>query len=117
MEGGALRVGLRCGGEGGTGPTLIWYLREAGAAATEAWDVVVASAGPTVGLPWVAVGAVAAVEGTTVAAATVVGGGAAATAGLGLDLPTGGGEELRTWGLKLCPSCVFRAREGEERMG
>ena len=59
------------------------------------------------GLPWVAVGAATIVEGTTVAAAAVVGGGVAAAAGPGLDVPTGRGEELRTWGLKLCPSRVF----------
>ena len=27
LEGGALRVGLRCGGDGGVGPTLVSYLR------------------------------------------------------------------------------------------
>ena len=32
---------------------------------------------------------------------------AAVGSGLGLDPIVGGGEEWRTWGLKLCPSRVF----------
>ena len=117
MEGGALRVGLGCGGEGGTGPTLIWYLRRVGETPTEVRAAAAASTGPTAGLPWAAAraatavegtaGAATAVEGTAVAAAAVVGGGAAAAIGPGLDLPAGGGEELRIRGLKLCPLCVF----------
>ena len=31
LEGGALRVGLGCGGDGGVGPTLMSYLRGVGA--------------------------------------------------------------------------------------
>ena len=31
MDGGALRDGLGCGGEGGVGPTLVWYCLGAGA--------------------------------------------------------------------------------------
>ena len=97
MKGGALLVSLGCEGEGGTGPTLVLYLRGAGAVGTEAWGTVAASAGPMAGLPWAAVRA----------AATVVGGGVAAAAGPGLDLPAGGGEELRTLGLKMCSPRVF----------
>ena len=68
----------------------------------------------------------AAGEGTTATAAAVVGGGTtAAAARPGLDLPTGGGEEWCTRGLKLCPPRVFtmvgleKERRGweEERMG
>ena len=46
LEGGALRVGLECGGDGGVGPTLVWYLRGAGASATGAWEAAAASAEP-----------------------------------------------------------------------
>ena len=109
MEGGALQDGLGYGEEGGIGSTLVWYLRGAGTAATEAWEVATASVEPMAGLPWVATGAAtAAGEGTT----------AAATAGPRLDPPTGGGEEQRTRGLKLCPPCVFTMVGLEkERMG
>ena len=65
---------LVCGGEGGTGPTLVWYLRRVGAAAIEAWDVAAASTGPTAGLPWAAAGATVAKEGTVATAGVVVGG-------------------------------------------
>ena len=41
LNGGAFRDGLGYGGEGGVGPTLVWYLLRAGAAAEE----------PTVALP------------------------------------------------------------------
>ena len=45
-------------------------------------------------------------------------GGAAAVARPGLDPPVGGGEELRTRGLKLCPLLVFTMdRLEKERMG
>ena len=47
-----------------------------------------------------------------------MGEGATAEAGPGLNLPAGGGEELRTRGLKLCPPRVFTmARLGKERRG
>ena len=67
----------------------------------------------------------AVVEGIAVVEAAMVGGGATAAAGPGLDLPAGGGEELRTWSLKLCPSLFFtmvglrKERRGweDERMG
>ena len=36
LEGGALRVGLGYGGDGGVGPPLISYLRGVGAAGTRA---------------------------------------------------------------------------------
>ena len=108
MEGGALRVGLGCGEDGGVRPTLVWYLRGAGAAATEAWEAVVASAEPTAGLPGATAAAgtaaVAAAVVRAAAVAVVAGAGAAAVSagsGLGLDPPVGGGEEWRTWGLKL----------------
>ena len=107
MEGGALWVSLGCGGEGGTGPTLVLYLRRVGAAATEAWDAAAASAGPTAELGWAAAGVAAAVKGIVVTASAVVGGGATAVESPGLDLPAGGEEELRTRGLKLCPPRVF----------
>ena len=88
------------------GPTLIAYLRGAGAL-------------------WLA--AAAAAMGA--AAAAAVGGGAVATVAAlsvpGLDPPARGGEEWCTRGLKLCPSCVltmpgpekgrrWREREEEE---
>ena len=86
LEGGDLLVGIGCGEEGGTGLTLVLYLREVGAAATKAWGAAPSSTGTTVGLPWEVAWAVA----------VVVGGGAAAAARPGLDLPTGGGEDLHT---------------------
>ena len=104
MEGGALWVSLGCGGEGGTGPTLVLYLRRVGAAATEAWD---ATTGPTAELAWAVAGVVAAVKGIVVTASTMVGGGVTAVESPGLELPAGGEEELRTRGLKLCPPRVF----------
>ena len=69
--------------------------------------MVASSTEPTAGLPWVAVGAAAVVEVTIVAKATVVGGGAATTTEPRLDSPVGGGEELRTRGLKLRLPRVF----------
>ena len=85
MEGGALRVGLGCGGDGGAGLTLVSYLRRAGA------------------------GVVGTVVAMTAAAAVAVGAAAtaAAVSGLGLDPPAGGGEEWHTRGLKLCPPRVL----------
>ena len=35
LDGGALRDGLGCGGEGGVGLTRVWYLLGAGAVAAE----------------------------------------------------------------------------------
>ena len=35
LEGGALQAGLRCDGEGGVGPTRVWYLLLAGATEEE----------------------------------------------------------------------------------
>ena len=94
MEGGAFRDGLGSGGEGGIGPTLVWYLRGAGAVATEAWEAVTAFAEPTAGLPWAAAWAAVVVGGGTAAATAVVGEGAAAVAaGPRLDPSAGGGEE------------------------
>ena len=103
MEGGVLRVGLGCGREEGIGSTLVWYMRRAGAAATEAWDAAATSVGPMARLPW----AVVAGEGTTVKDAAVGGGAAAVVTGQGLDPPAGGGEEWHTRGLKLCPPRIF----------
>ena len=83
LEGRALRVGLGCGEDRGVGPTLVSYLRGAGAEA---------------------IGTV--VEATPVVA--VVAGAAAATtvvSRLGLDPPAGGGEEWHTHNLK-CALCV-----------
>ena len=61
--------------------------------------------------------AAAAVDAIT--ATTMVGakdGGAAVAAGPGLELPTGGGEERRTLGLKVCPPWVFTmVRQEKER--
>ena len=109
LEGGALRDGLGCGGERGTGSTPGMVPTWVRAAATEAWEAAAASVEPTVGLPWAVGGATAAVGGgTTATLVAVVGEGAtAATAELWLDPPTGGGEERHTRGLKLCPPHVF----------
>ena len=91
MEGRAFRDGIGCGGKGGTGPTLVWYLCGAGATTIEAWEAAAASAEPPAGLPWAVAGAAAAVGGGIVAAAaTMVGeGAAAAVARPGLDPPQG----------------------------
>ena len=78
-------------------PTLVMYLRGAGAAATGAWEAAVASTEPMAGLP----GETATAGTTTVAAvvaraATTIVAGAAAVSvgsGLGLDPLVGGGEE------------------------
>ena len=94
---------LGCGGEGGTGPTLVWYLCGVEAATTEAWDVAAASAGPTAGLPLVAAGAEAARENTTAAAVVVVEGGVAAA----VATVVGGGAAVAT-GLRLERSCSPR---------
>ena len=84
LEGEALRVGLGCGGDGGVGPTLVWYLRGAGASATGAWEAAAASAEPTAGLPEATVTA-----GIAAVAAAVAGVAAMSVgSGLGLDLPT-----------------------------
>ena len=114
MEDKALWVGLGCGEEGGRGPTLVLYLR--GAGATEAWGAAAASAEPTTGLLWVA--AVVAVGAGMVAAAVAAAGAGTATAavvaiavvvagGPGLEPPAGEGEDCLTLGQKLCPPRVF----------
>ena len=109
LEGGALRVGLGCGGYGGVRQTLVAYLlgARAGAAGTVE-DTTVAAATGMAGALWLAAAvSVGGGEATT----EVVSGGAAAVAAavsrLGLDLPIGGGEEWRTRGLKLCPPHVL----------
>ena len=51
LDGGALRDGLGCGGEGGVGLTQVWYLLGTGAAAPGGWDEVGVVEEPTVGLP------------------------------------------------------------------
>ena len=74
------------------GPTLVWYLRGAGAGVTWAWEVAAASTEPTAGLPEEVVAA-----GTTATAATMAGVAVvSAGSGLGLDSPIGEGEEWRT---------------------
>ena len=86
LEGGALRVGLGCGGDGGVGPTLVAYLRGAGA------------------------GAIGTLEATTVAAAAGIAGAlwlAVAAAVGAAAVAVGGGEEWSTRGLKLCPPRVL----------
>ena len=86
------------------GPTRVWYLLGAGAAAPGGWETGAAEEEPTAVLPCVAVRAEA--------------GGAVATAArLGLELPAGGGEERHTLGLKLCPPRVFTmvGQENERR--
>ena len=40
LDGGALRDGLRCGGEGGMRPTQVWYLLRVGAVTAEAGPMV-----------------------------------------------------------------------------
>ena len=76
----------RMWGEGEIGPTLVLYLRKAGATATEAWRAVAASAEPTVGLPWLVA---MVVVGASIVATTVV----AVEGGPGLEPPTRGGED------------------------
>ena len=71
MEGEALRVGLGCGGEGGTGPTRVSYLRGAGAGAVMTVVAATATATAMAGVLWLKGGA------------AVVGGGAATAAGSG----------------------------------
>ena len=93
MEGEALRVGLGCGGEGGTGPTRVSYLRGVGAGAVGTVAAATATATAMAGVLWLKGGA------------ALVGGGAATAAGSGprLEPPAGGGEEGLTLGLWLCP--------------
>ena len=88
------------------GPTLVSYLHRVGAGSVGTVEVTTATAaaGMAEALWLVAATAVGA------AAAMEMGRGAAATATgswPGLDPPTGGGEERRTRGLKLCPPCVL----------
>ena len=108
MEGGALRVGLGCGEDGGVGPTLVAYLLGAGAGAVGTVEVTTVEvvAGMT-GALWLA--AMAVVSAAAAAAATMDAAEAAAGvgSGLGLDPPARRGEELHTRGLKLCPPRVF----------
>ena len=92
----ALRVGLGCGGDGGVGPTLIAYLRGAGAGAI---GTVEATTTAAAGTPWLAA--------TTAVGAAVAAIAVATGSRPGLDPPARGGEEWRTRGLKLCPPCVL----------
>ena len=90
-------------------PTLVSYLHGAGvgAAGTVEATTATVTAGIAEGLWLAGAAAVGAIGAVT---ETVVGGDAAATTALsrpGLDPPVGGGEERRTWGLKLCPSRVL----------
>ena len=104
LEGGALRIGLGCGGDGGVGPTLVSYLHGAGAGAARTVEATTAAAaGGMAGALWLA----AAMAVGAAAAAKVGGGAVAAVSGPGLDPPAGGGEERRTRGLKLCPPRVL----------
>ena len=68
------------------------------------------------GALWLAVAAIVGAAVVAVVAVTVVAA-AMTLSGLGLDPPTGGGEEWRTLGLKLCPprvlTCLGRRREGD----
>ena len=70
LEGGALQVGLVCGGDGGVGPNLVAYLRGAGAGAAR--TVEATTAATEVGMAealWLAV--VGATTMVAVGAATV----------------------------------------------
>ena len=51
LNGGALRDGLGCGGEGGVGPTRVWYLLGAGAARRGGWEAGAAEEETTATLP------------------------------------------------------------------
>ena len=93
------------------GPTLVTYLRGAGARATRSIEVTTAQAITSMaGSLWLATEVVV---GAAVAAVVGVG------SRLGLDPPAGGGEEWCTRGLKLCPPCVFTmlGPEKEKRWG
>ena len=95
------------------GPTLVAYLRGVGARAVGAVEVTTTEVEAGIaGALWLATVIVVGAVATTVGAAT------AATVGvrskLGLDPPTGGGEEWRTWGLKLCPPACF-TMNGQEK--
>ena len=112
LEGGALRIGLGCGGDEGVGPTLVAYLRGAEARIAGTIEATTATVAPGMA------GAL------LLAATTVVGGcataAAAAISGPRLDPPAGGGEEWRTRGLKLCPPLVLTMPgpgEGKEMEG
>ena len=93
------------------GPTLVSYLRGAGARVTG--TVVATTAAVAAGMAgalWLAVAA-AAMGRCAATAATAVSGGAAVAAGAvsgpRLGPPAGGGEEWHTRGLKLCPPRVL----------
>ena len=73
------------------GPTLVAYMRGAGAGVARTVEATTAVAGAL----WL--------TGAAVVGATA----AAVGSRRGLDLPTGGGEERHTRGLKLCPSHVL----------
>ena len=51
LDGGALRDGLRYGGEREVGPTRVWYLLGAGAAAPGSWEAAAVEAEPMTRLP------------------------------------------------------------------
>ena len=104
------------------GPTLVAYLRGAGAGTTRTIEATTAAAtAGMVGALWLAaavtMGATAAAA-AGMGAAAVVGEGttaaAAAASGSGLDLPVGGGENRPTRGLKLCPPRVLTMPEPEK---
>ena len=57
--GGAFRDGLGCGGEGGVGPTRVWYLLGVRAVAPRGWEAGAAEEEPTTALPLAATGAAA----------------------------------------------------------
>ena len=82
---GALQDGLGCGGEGGVGPTLVWYRLGAGAAVEE-----------------------------TTAAAGEAAVSSAAAGGAALEPPEGGGEKRRTRGRKALPPWVFAILDPEK---
>ena len=108
MGGGALQVGLGCGGDGGVGPTLVAYLCEAGVRAEGAVEVtVVEAAAGMARAPWLAEAAAGATAAASTAAVATVVATAVRGSGLGLDQPARGGEEWHTWGLKLCALHVF----------
>ena len=97
----------------------LWLAATTAVGAIVAAVVVAAGTATTVGAAAATATTVGAAAATVGAAAAAMG--AAATAmvgvgsGLGLDPPTGGGEEWRTRGLKLCHPCVFTMPGPEKR--
>ena len=111
MEGGALRDGLGCGGEGGTGPTRVSYLHGAGAGAVGTVEAATAAAAATTGVLWLegGVAVTAAVVGGATEVAAVAEGTTAVAVGSRsrLDPPIRGGEECLILGPWLCPPRVL----------